>query len=115
MARFEDLEQLDSPEDYGDAEPGEGTVEEAEPVEKPESGTGESGYRGGEVRCFNCAHFEDPSDCAKGVNGGTVDPDGSCDQFSMAQDGEEAEEGGEMDSGEGGPEEEAEDEEYGDE
>lgn len=54
----------------------------------PEGAGGDSGYRGGEQKCYLCASFEEPSRCEKGVNGGEVDPEGSCGQFEAAGDDE---------------------------
>lgn len=45
------------------------------------AGANKGNYRSGEVRCYNCKHFEDPNRCKKGINGGTVDPEGSSDDF----------------------------------
>jgi hypothetical protein len=64
----------------------EGTDQQFQQKEKQQAGSG--GYRSGEVRCYNCAHFTDPDKCAKGVNGGKVDPEGSSDQFQPISDDE---------------------------
>lgn len=47
-------------------------------------------YRGPDMKCYLCESFEDPGRCAKGVNGGEVDPEGSCGQFSAATEDDEA-------------------------
>lgn len=62
--------------------------------QKETTATPAGNYRDGEVRCYNCKHFKDPDSCGKGVNGGKVDAEGSCDMFTM-DSGMDEDEGGE--------------------
>lgn len=57
----------------------------APPADDQQAGK-DPAYRGAEVRCYNCSFFKDPSTCTKNVNGGTVDPEGGCNLFKMADD-----------------------------
>lgn len=90
MARF-DLNQMSdigappSPEDAGSPMGGA-------PAQDDQNGK-DPAYRGAEVRCYNCEYFKEPSNCSKGVNGGTVDPEGGCNLFEMADQGTESDEG----------------------
>lgn len=54
---------------------------------EPQGAPDEAHYRGAESRCFNCEFFRDPATCTKGVNGGTIEPEGGCDLFAMAAEG----------------------------
>lgn len=70
------------------------SIETGQMFQESETPNGESGkehYRPAESRCYNCAHFSDPNKCAKGVNGGSVDPEAGCDLFQMAGETEEDE------------------------
>lgn len=62
-------------------------------AEGPEESQAESGgdpsqahYRAPGSNCYACSFFSDPNVCSKGVNGGTVEPEGGCDLFEQAGD-----------------------------
>ncbi len=63
-------------------------------VPEPQGDPSQAHYRTPDARCYNCEYFEDPSTCKKGVNGGTVEPEGGCDLFEMVDD--DGDEGGDQ-------------------
>lgn len=75
------------------------------PPAQPDPNSGQDpAYRGPEVRCYSCEYFKEPGNCSKGVNGGTVDHEGGCNLFEMADAGGSGKEGDEPQSGgPGGP------------
>lgn len=60
----------------------EGPDESAE----PKSDVSQAHYRPSGVNCQGCEYFDGQQACSKGVNGGTVEPEGGCDLFEPGGD-----------------------------